>query len=61
MKKYFTAFFVFALQMQVFAQLTVEKIMRDPVWIGISPSEVRWSEDSKQIYFQSFQKQNGIL
>ena len=32
--------------------LTVEKIMRDPKqWIGTAPSNVRWSEDSKTIYF----------
>src|ERR1700712_5155959 len=34
-----------------FAQLTVEKIMRDPKWIGTSPSNVYWSDDSKNIYF----------
>lgn len=33
------------------AQLTVEKIMRDPKWIGTSPSNVFWSADSKKIYF----------
>ncbi len=33
------------------AQLTVEKIMRDPKWIGTSPSNVFWSPDSKKIYF----------
>jgi dipeptidyl aminopeptidase/acylaminoacyl peptidase len=33
------------------AQLTVEKIMRDPKWIGSSPSNVFWSYDSKTIYF----------
>lgn len=32
--------------------LTVEKIMRDPKWIGISPSNIRWSDDSKKIYFK---------
>lgn len=31
--------------------LTVEKIMRDPKWMGTSPSNVRWSHDSKTIYF----------
>lgn len=35
-----------------FAQLTVEKIMEDPSkWIGTSPSNIFWSEDSKTIYF----------
>lgn len=32
--------------------LTIEKIMRDPKWIGTSPSEVRWSDDSKKIFFK---------
>ena len=36
---------------QQLAPLTVEKIMRDPKWIGISPSNVFWSDDSKQVYF----------
>ncbi|WP_183568486.1 prolyl oligopeptidase family serine peptidase [Mucilaginibacter sp. SP1R1] len=40
----------------VFAQkldtLTIEKIMRDPQWIGVSPSNIRWSDDSKKIYFK---------
>lgn len=32
--------------------LTIEKIMQDPKsWIGTSPSEIFWSEDSKTIYF----------
>jgi dipeptidyl aminopeptidase/acylaminoacyl peptidase len=25
--------------------------MRDPKWIGVSPSSIYWSEDSKQVYF----------
>jgi dipeptidyl aminopeptidase/acylaminoacyl peptidase len=32
--------------------LTVEKIMRDPKWIGISPSDIHWGDDSKHIYFK---------
>ncbi|NEM96708.1 prolyl oligopeptidase family serine peptidase [Pontibacter burrus] len=32
-------------------ELSVEKIMRDPKWIGTSPSNVFWSEDSRNIYF----------
>jgi dipeptidyl aminopeptidase/acylaminoacyl peptidase len=31
--------------------LTVEKIMRDPKWIGASPSSPAWSWDSKILYF----------
>lgn len=34
-----------------FAQLTVEKIMRDPKWIGTSPSGIGWTADSKSIQF----------
>ena len=25
--------------------------MRDPKWMGVSPSNIRWSDDSKKIYF----------
>lgn len=39
-------------QQQNNSPLSVEKIMRDPAtWIGTSPSNVFWSEDSKKIYF----------
>jgi len=31
--------------------LTIEKIMRDPRWIGSSPSGLDWSYDSKYLYF----------
>ncbi len=34
------------------SKLSVEYIMRDPIWMGNFPSSPRWSEDSKQIYFQ---------
>ncbi|MCF2489021.1 prolyl oligopeptidase family serine peptidase [Dyadobacter sp. CY347] len=37
---------------QTLGTLTVEKIMRDPKkWMGTSPTDVYWSEDSKTIYF----------
>jgi dipeptidyl aminopeptidase/acylaminoacyl peptidase len=36
---------------QTLAPLTVEKIMRDPKWMGVSPSNPYWAEDSKSIYF----------
>src|ERR1043165_9704549 len=32
-------------------KLTVEKIMRDPKWIGTSPSAPYWSIDNKTVYF----------
>lgn len=36
---------------QSLAPLSIEKIMRDPKWIGTSPSSIRWADDSKSIYF----------
>ena len=49
-------FVLFAWSMQAFAQtklekLTVEKIMRDPKWIGTSPSGAYWSADGKYLLF----------
>lgn len=42
----------YSLKAQTLGPLTVEKIMRDPKkWIGTSPTEISWSEDSKTIYF----------
>jgi dipeptidyl aminopeptidase/acylaminoacyl peptidase len=32
-------------------KLTVEKIMRDPKWIGSSPSNPAWSADGKTLFF----------
>jgi dipeptidyl aminopeptidase/acylaminoacyl peptidase len=34
-----------------FAQLTVEKIMRDPSWIGTSPSNPQWNQDGQYLFF----------
>lgn len=54
MKKIFTLLFV-SLSAGAFAQqlgtLSIEKIMRDPKWIGVSPSNVHWAADSKKLYF----------
>lgn len=36
---------------QQVAPLSVEKIMRDPKWIGTSPSGLFWGKDSKTLYF----------
>src|SRR5687767_2769510 len=36
---------------QVLGKLTVEKIMRDPLWIGSSPSNPAWSIDGKTLFF----------
>jgi dipeptidyl aminopeptidase/acylaminoacyl peptidase len=32
--------------------LTVDTIMRDPQWMGASPSRVFWSEDGESLYFE---------
>ncbi len=32
--------------------LTVEKIMRDPKWIGTSPSSLQWSNDGRNLFFR---------
>ncbi len=53
MKKYLV-FFLFLssiAQAQQLAPLTVQKIMRDPKWMGNAPTNYRWSEDSKTVYF----------
>jgi len=54
MKKFLSLAFI-ACCSHGFAQkletLTVDKIMRDPKWIGTSPSNIRWSDDSKKVYF----------
>lgn len=49
----FYLFFLFTLPTfaQELAPLTVEKVMRDPVWMGVSPENIRWSPDSKNIFF----------
>jgi len=36
---------------QQLASLTVEKIMRDPKWKGVAPSNASWAEVEKQVYF----------
>src|SRR5690606_4403043 len=42
----------FASIAQELGSLTVEKIMRDPKWIGTSPSNPFWSHDGTMLYFQ---------
>ncbi|MES2003738.1 MAG: alpha/beta fold hydrolase [Bacteroidota bacterium] len=44
---------------QNLTNLSVEKIMRDPKWIGTSPSNVFWSGDSKSVFF-SWNPQNNV-
>lgn len=36
---------------QTLSPLTVEKIMRDPKWIGVAPTNPYWSEDGTKVYF----------
>ena len=54
MKKTFTLLLI-AASVNSFAQqlgnLTVEKIMRDQKWLGTSPTNIYWSDDSKKLYF----------
>jgi len=54
MKKFFTLILL-AVSAGAFSQqlgtLTVEKIMRDPKWIGVSPSNIHWNDDSRKLYF----------
>src|SRR6478735_7506090 len=38
-------------QSQTLGELTVEKIMRDPKWIGVAPTNLSWSPDGKTLYF----------
>jgi dipeptidyl aminopeptidase/acylaminoacyl peptidase len=38
-------------QAQQIAPLTVEKIMQDQKWIGVPPTNYRWSDDSQAVYF----------
>lgn len=37
---------------QTLDSLTVEKIMRDPKWMGTPPTEYLWSKDSKYLFFE---------
>ncbi|MBC7417156.1 MAG: DPP IV N-terminal domain-containing protein, partial [Pedobacter sp.] len=53
MRYFFSAIFLMMAQYccAQLAPLTVEKIMRDPKWMGVSPSNYRWSQDSKTLFF----------
>lgn len=53
MKKlvFFFCLLVQVVRGQQLAPLTVEKIMRDPKWIGVAPTNLFWSADGKQLYF----------
>lgn len=53
--KRFSSLFILLLSAQIiFSQqsdLSVEKIMQDPAWMGTFPSNIRWAEDGKTIFF----------
>jgi len=55
MAKRLACLFFVVISITAFAQklekLTVEKIMRDPKWIGSSPSNPSWSYDGQTLYF----------
>lgn len=44
-------FFSYGSFAQKLDKLTVEKIMRDPKWMGTSPSATFWSNDASTLYF----------
>ncbi len=53
MKRYLFLFLILsaAAKAQQLAPLTVQKIMRDPKWMGVAPTNYRWSKDSKTVFF----------
>ena len=55
MKKTFFYLFLLlatrAYSQSTISPLTVEKIMRDPQWIGTSPANPSWSTDGKYLFF----------
>ncbi len=51
MRKSFLFLFMAACIAASSQQLTVEKIMQDPKWIGTSPANISWSWDSKSVFF----------
>ncbi|MDP4263251.1 MAG: prolyl oligopeptidase family serine peptidase [Bacteroidota bacterium] len=54
MPRPFFLLFLLFISVQSFSQLklTVEKIMRDPKWMGSSPSNAQWSQDGQFLYFR---------
>jgi dipeptidyl aminopeptidase/acylaminoacyl peptidase len=47
----FLAFVTNSFSQSKLDKLTVEKIMRDPLWIGTSPANLQWSQDGRYLYF----------
>ena len=56
---FFLLLFSQASAQQQLGKLTVEKIMRDPRWMGTSPSNLQWSNDGQQLYF-SWNPENNL-
>lgn len=49
---FFICIFTYGLaEAQTLGELTVDKIMRDPLWIGTAPGNPQWSLDGKTLYF----------
>lgn len=59
MRRLYILFNLLFISFGIQAQLTIEKIMEDPVkWIGTSPSNIFWGDDSKTVYFNWNPEQN---
>jgi dipeptidyl aminopeptidase/acylaminoacyl peptidase len=41
----------FSANAQELGTLSVEKIMRDPKWMGVSPTNIQWENNSRTVYF----------
>lgn len=41
----------FSAKAQELSPLSVEKIMRDPKWMGVSPTNIQWENNSRTVYF----------
>jgi pimeloyl-ACP methyl ester carboxylesterase len=41
----------FSANAQELGTLSVDKIMRDPKWMGVSPTNIQWDNNSRNIYF----------
>lgn len=41
----------FSAKAQDLGTLSVEKIMRDPKWMGVSPTNIQWDNKSRTVYF----------
>jgi hypothetical protein len=67
-KRFLTSLVVFTLLLgqlsDISAQpkfaLTIDNIMRGPGLYGYEPTQIRWSGDSSEIYFQWKQASDGI-